>query len=309
MQDIDLSGVDPRRWGETRRRIEIIREWIAGGRHTKQEGDEYAERIGLNYKQFMRLVSAWKKHGDPTKLDGAGMKRGERRDSRMPEATSQAVLDAIAALGPDARFVDVAAEAGRRCRDASTPAASTGMIHYLLMRARQQAGPRTGDQEILIGRVGCRMPTIIEDRIVPTPELIVAVLAPEGIIIAHELVVESDRLAAAASVLSQVLAQVLPEALAQPASSKAWKGRPIILAKELDVGSKLARSMPALLKVAPGSPELARLLGSYIGTIPIRHRIRAANFAPAAVDAPLAPADARRAIGIAVQAHNTARSA
>lgn len=307
MQDIDLSGVDPRRWGETRRRIEIIREWIAGGRHTKQEGNEYAERIGLNYKQFMRLVSAWKKHGDPAKLDGAGMKRGERRESRMPEATSQAVLDAIAALGPDARFVDVAAEAGRRCRDAGTPSASTGMIHYLLMRARQQAGPRTGDKEILIGRVGCRMPIINGDQIVATPELIVAVLAPEGIIVAHELV-EQDRVAAAASVLSQVLAQVLPEALAQPASSKAWKGRPIILAKELDVGSKLARSMPALLKVAPGSPELARLLGSYIGTIPIRHRIRAANFAPAAVDAPLTPADARCAIGIAVHAHNAARS-
>lgn len=299
MQDIDLSGVDPRRWAETRRRIGIIREWIAGGRHSKQEGAEYAERIGLSYKQFMRLVSAWKKHGEPARLDGAGMKRGATRESRMPPVTRQAVMDAIAALGPDARFVDVVREAERRSREAGTHAPSAGMIHYMLMRARQQAGPRAGAPEVLIGRIGCRLPMIDGEEVTSTPELIVAVLAPEGIIVAHELVLAGDIDLAFAKVLAQTV----------PARAGDLRERQVVLGKELSVGRELASCLPARFRVAPVGQDLARLLGSFIGTIPIRHRIRSSKTAPAAVDSPLSVADAIRAIQIAVEAHNAARSA
>lgn len=300
MQDIDLSGVDPRRWPEIRRRVAIIKEWIATGRHSKQEGAEYADRMGLSYKQFMRLVSAWKKHRNPEELAGTGGRRGTPRESRMPAATRQAVLDAITALGLDARFVDVAAEADRRCREADAPTASTGMVHYLLMRARQQAGSRAGLPEIVVGRVGCKLPLIVNGEVHATPELVLAVLAPEGKIVAYRLVSADDRSAA----LAQVLTEVAALTSGAPALS------PVVVGKEL-AGRGTIPTLAVELKysVEATAGRLAQLLGSHIGSIPIRHRIRISSARLPQTAAPLNCEDAAEAVLIAVQAHNRRRCA
>lgn len=300
MQDIDLSGVDPRRWPEIRRRVAIIKEWTASGRHTKRQGAEYADRMGLSYKQFMRLVSAWKKHRNPEELAGTGGRRGTPRESRMPAATRQAVLDAITALGLDARIVDVAAEAERRCRRAGTPTASTGMVHYLLMRARQQAGPREGTPEIVVGRVGCKLPSIVDGELHATLELVLAVLAPEGRIVAYRLVSAGDP----DSALAQVLTEVAALTSGAPALS------PVIVGKEL-VGRGTIPTLAAELefRIEATAGRLAKLLGSHIGSIPIRHRIRNSSAPSPQTAAPLNCEDAAEAVLIAVEGHNRRRCA
>lgn len=303
MPNIDLTGVDPRRWAEARRRVAVLRDWTAKHRHTRKECVDAAGRLGLTPKHFMTLVSAWKKHGDVARLSGLGMRRGAERGRRwMPAETRKAVLGAVDALGPDARFVDVEAEARRRCDEASLPPASSGMIHHLLMQARRRPETRAGTSEVLVGEVGCMLPTLSGTGDVASPTLVVAVLMPETTVLAHRLVPPGGN---RTSALRIVLADVL----------RADMRRPVVVAKRTAGDIPVADGPPRTgldLRIATRSEILAKPLGGHIATLPIRHRwpneggFRAVA-EHASISTPLTAADATEAVRIAVEAHNLAR--
>lgn len=294
---VDLTGVDPIHWAEARRRVAILREWCATKRHSRAQCVEAAARMGVSVKHFERLVVTWKRFGEARRVSGSGSRRGEPRTSRaMPEATRLAIDAAITALGPTARFTDILAEVGRRCHDAGIPAASYGMVHYVLMRARavQAAGGTGGVHEIRIARVACILPVVLDGRIEELPEVVLAVSAPDGMIVAHHAAVDGDLADATAKVIGDIL--------------RSGANAPVTLAAHLAETLDAAGARPANAQIidATASELVTTLLGSHIDSIPIRHR-RGARIRAWPAE-PLNQADAAMAIDLAVDAHNRARA-
>ena len=298
MQDIDLSGVDPRRWPEIRRRIEAIQGYIALGRKDGARRDEFAAKLGISPMMFLSLVKTWKEHGQAIKLAGAGLDRRQPRPARsLPEETRNAIRDAIAALGTSARHVDVVAEANRRCDAIGTKRASNGMIQHLLMKARRDAAPAEGTPAIFVGRVVCKLPVRIDDE-VGLPDLMLAVMSPEGTIAAHALAdCEGE-----AELLNKVLAGL---------NGKRARGsvpRELIIPPALHELTPTAGDLP--FTKGPTAGRIAYLLGAGIERVDIAHR-RKATTGPTRTDspmnAPLTREEAAEAVRLAVSVHNEAR--
>lgn len=298
MQDIDLSGVDPRRWPEIRRRIDAIQGYIALGRRDGARRDEYAAQLGISPMMFLSLVKAWKEHGDAVRLSGSGLDRGRPRAARsLPEATRIAIEEAISALGTDARHVDVVAEANRRCDAAGTKRASSGMVQHLLMRARRDAVPKDGKPAILVGRVVCKLPVRIGTEVV-VPDLMVAVMSPEGAILAHEIAGgegEAER-------LSKLLSSV------EGAGTAGCPKRELVIPATLHAARETISGRHAT--TGPTAGRIANLLGAGIGMVDIAHRRKATTGAPSdgsPMNAPLTLSEAREAVAVAVGSHNASR--
>ena len=64
MEELDMSGVDPLRYAEMRRRIAVINEFVAIEHTPKAVREAFAARLGIGEKQFMRLVATWRALGD-----------------------------------------------------------------------------------------------------------------------------------------------------------------------------------------------------------------------------------------------------
>ena len=294
--DIDLSRVDPRRWAETRRRVGVITAWTAKARHTRGECERAAASLGLTPKHFMRLVAAWKKHRDASRIDGLGFRRGVQQPARHLQTGTRAIVEAVIdELGAGTPSGEVEAEVQRRCAATDVAPPSTGMVHNLLMRARQRDRAGAAPPGILVGRISCILPTMAEDGTAARcVTVVVAVRVPGAAITAHRVVWEEERLGAAAD-------HVLADITATGASV------PITLARSLaDTATQVADRTGTGVVVAAGSEILAAVLGSWLGGIPIRHRRRsrpnAANVP--AIDAPLSREDAETAIRLAIEVHN-----
>ena len=294
----DLTAVDPRRWAEARRRVSVLNDWVKKTRHSRAECESAADRLGMTPKHFYRLASAWRKHRDVTRLHALGVKRGEIRGRRDLSADARrAISEAIDLLGPDARLKDVVAEVARRSAALGVAPASDGMVHNLLMRAREAGGGR-GPGTVVVAKVFCVLPTFAPggavEQVIP---MVVAVFAPRNIIVAHRLVWAGEDLPTATSSI-----------LRDPAVT--GKGLPIVLSRDLADG--LPSDGGGDVTVAKSSEILIRALGSRIGTLPIKRRRRRANAgdvgAPTvAIHAPLTIKDAEIAVRIAIDDQNRRR--
>lgn len=299
MRDIDLSGVDPRRWPEIRLRIAGIQEYIALGRRDGAMRDEIAERLGLRPMTFLALVKAWKAHGKACRLPGSGvLDRTRPRPARsLPSASHKAMSDAIAQLGVDARHADLVAEVNRRCDDAGTKRPSTGMVQRLVMQARRVAAPRDGAPEILLGRVVAKLPVKRNGQSV-LPDLFVAVLSPEGVIAAHVLDDGTDDEMQIEKLVSQL----------EHASTVGAAARPLIVPASLARFVTGARAYD--ITVGPTMARLPRLLGDRLGMLDIAHRRKSTTRAPddgSPMNVPLDGAEATEAVCVSLDAHNAGR--
>lgn len=291
MQDIDLSGVDPTRWAETRRRVGIIREWCAKRRHTKAEGIAAATRLGLSVGQFNRLVASWKAHGDALRISGSNRRRGASTGTTaLPAATRAAIDAAIATVGADAAFQAVRDEAARRCRDAGTPEASEGMVHYLLMRARRDGAhrARADSARLLIGHVQALLPVSDGEGGAGIPTLLLAVEEASRRVIAHRLTIHG---APSANAVDSLVNEVR-------------EGQPTDRRGEIVVAKDLATSPQEGIKHGGGPRLLASILGSHLDTLPLRHQRARPGETRRAPGQPVSPEDAHTAVSSAVDAHN-----
>lgn len=305
MKDVDLTGVDPRRWPEIRRRVAAIRAYIALGGRDGAQRDAFAEELGLSPMTFLSLVRAWKEHGTASRLPGSGaLDRGRSRPARsLPGATHDAIRASIAALGVDAKHADMVADVNARCDAVPTRRPSPGMVQRFVMQARRSAPARRGRPEILLGRVVAKLPILI-DEVPALPDLWLAVLSPEGAIAAHVL---DDRQDQNGSV------RTLFERLALMATA-GGRLRPLITAAGLaetmnDISPGPGRGA---WEITPGptGTRLPSLLGSAIGMLEISHRRKPTTHAPrdgSPMNAPLSPGEAAEAVRLAVEAHNAQR--
>jgi hypothetical protein len=291
---IDLTGIDPVHWAEARRRVAILREWCATARHSKAEGEVYARRMGVSVKHFARLVAVWRKHGDVVRIAGAGSPRGTPRKAvRLPAATHRAIAETIAELGSSADFELVRREAERRCEAAGTRTASTGMVHHLLMRARQQgeAADSATKPVILIGRVRLLLPVDVGSG-VAEPDLLLAMVKCGGQILGHRLIL-NDNLAASAS---ELLAELSTE-------GGAMEGATTILSS--DVARALGGAPRPAAKHGKRSRLLSKELGSSLAGLPVRHQGKRCE--SHGIASALNPEDAAEAVEAAVAKHNASR--
>jgi hypothetical protein len=288
---VDLSQVDPTRWAETRRRVAILREWCAKPRHSKAETKAAAARMGLSTGQFNRLVASWKAHGDAARISGANRRRGAAQSqSSLPTATRAAIDGAIAALGPDAGFTSIREEAARRCREAATPTASDGMVHYLIMRARRdRSSPKAvASGRLLVGHVEVLLPISDEEGASSTPTLLLAVEEDSRRIVAHRLMTHG-------APWTGDLASLLAEVAQRPGSY----GHPIVaVAGDLDLPNGVD-------VVRVGGPRLlAPILGSHLDTLPLRHQRTRPGEIRRVPGQPVSKFDAHLAVNTAIRAHN-----
>lgn len=307
--DIDLTGVDPVHWAETRERVAILRAWCANGRHPRREAIAAAERMGTTVSHFYRLVATWKRHRDARSVSGHPARRGDARQSRSVPTEAQAIMGrVIDERGTGARFTDVRAEVMSECAVAGVAPPSSGLIHKAMMRARQApAGGTTGQvEDVALAVVSCLLPVDAGGVTVNAPELVLAVERPGGIIVNHHLAIDGDVVTGARGLLNGLAAPNGGRIVVAATLAGAVDDDPDGIGRDAcpsDGSRSLMRG--AHVEMVRRSTLLSTTLGGFIDSIPIRHRSHATR-APGPWR-PLSAADAIRAVDLAIAAHNARR--
>jgi hypothetical protein len=303
MKELDLSGVDPLRRTEVLRRIAVLDRYLELNAPVAADAASHAAEIGVGIQQFYRLAKVWRIHHDPA-LVGAG-KRGGRRTRRggvEPEVATivAGVIDEIGAQAPQSAILGRVAE---RCEAAGVRAPSRGAVWTYVMDARSKGAIRIeGSARIAVGRVWAKLPVEHAGRTV-FPEVTVALLLPERLVIGCDISCDPDRPARSSLALARGFAKAKGDLVALDV---------LVDAGDLDDISDvhLAR-VGTLPQVSPRSVAriMSEQLGRAIGGIGILHRVhraRAERLLRAGSARSLACDDARIEIERAIAAHNDA---
>lgn len=292
----DLSGVDPVRWPEIRRRVAILDEFVALRRPSAGTRSRYAERLGLSGSQFLHLARVWRIKRDPASIPGARSRIAVKRRPRLPAASTQVAREVIDDLGPFARRRDVLAAVAERSRSAGVSPPSDTTVTKMLAAARTQASPADHlTPELLIDGCSVKLPVVCGEEVV-MPRVLVAVALPERRIVAADIGFGPERPPS----LTRLMERVRTASVAD--------GTPLRVRAPHVTSAERASIGAIPPEHARNLPTLARLLGDRISDLGIIHQEGKARHARSLVGArhasPLAPADAVRAIDDAIAAHN-----
>jgi hypothetical protein len=116
MEGIDLSGVDPVRVPEARRRIEAIRTYLALENPRTADAVRIGESVGLSRWRFVRLVTAWRLHRD-AKLLVMDRRNDSGPTSSISPVTAGIMDEVIREVGTNATLRSIAERIGARCAD------------------------------------------------------------------------------------------------------------------------------------------------------------------------------------------------
>jgi len=293
---IDLTGVDPARWPEIRRRVAILDEYVRIKRPSREIRRSFAERIGLSGSQFMHLARAWRITRDASAIPGARSRISKSKPRRMPAKSVEVAQAVVDELGPLARRKDVLAEIAVRCQGEGTATPSDSSVANMMAAARAVMAGRVGTKaEILIDECTVRLPVAREGTVVQ-PRLLLAMVLPERRIVATAVSFEPT----ATPPLAELMAALTAAATAG--------GQPLcIRAPHLDRRCRAAIGAIAL-DAGRHRPTLGRLLGNRIGELDVIVQASKARHGESLIAARHASAlgteDAATAIVAAVAAHN-----
>ncbi|WCP14050.1 hypothetical protein sphantq_02492 [Sphingobium sp. AntQ-1] len=297
MDELDMSGVDPLRYDEVRRRVAVVKDYLALPLPTEADQKAHAVRLDLSINQFMALVRVWRDYRSAAKMAASGAHRGEaRRPNRLtldPKA-KDATAGVIDELGPNASLTQIMRLVVERCEALGVRAPSRGTVWNMAMAARQ--GHDSGEAGIVVGTCGVRLPISTPDGI-SVPSLTIAVRASDGAILAAALQ-PADWQTAAMTIASAAIA----DAQVRAASDLlALNRNDAIRAGVTPIPAVKARS------------AISRILGRSIDSIALIYQPSKAlapeRLLTAKQDRPLSPADARMLITAAIARHNAARNA
>lgn len=302
MNEVDLQGVDPLRQAEVRRRIEIIKSYLALSKPTRDRTAEYATKLGLGTPQFYRLVRSWRLHQNPVLLAGAGARGAKRvRRDGVPARTKAIVAAAIRSAAADAHEADIFRSIIERCGAAGVEPPSRGAVWTYIMEARSEGMTRvSGRERLLVARCWAKLPTIT-NRGTTFPELAVAVLLPERRILGWDVSCQPGHPAKAGRALAQALVT-----LGRTADQ---------VNVVLDAGDAAAAHDVYLARLgkpptpvkASTSQELSRALGWAIGNLRILHKQHTASVSRLLAtpkNQAVTGMEAEREIASAIEHHN-----
>lgn len=199
--DEDLSGVDPRRRALVRRRLDVLRRYLALAEPTLEDDAAHARELDLLTPSFMVLVRAYRANGSAAAIPGAKVPvKRAARDPRTPTpATEAAVSQAIDDLGPDATLVELLARTVAICSATGAPTPSLGVIHLRRAKARRSAAS-TGFEGFALDHVALDLPIEADDGQIRMPILTVVIDGRDAAVAGWSLATEppSPRAAAAA---------------------------------------------------------------------------------------------------------------
>lgn len=299
MEDLDMSGVDPLRRAEVRRRVGVIRAFISIPKPSDTDRKKHAALLGLRAGQFQSLVRAWKEHGRASAISGSGSTRGAKRETgprHLAAEVKQAARDVIASLESHLTLAQTveAVNNSLTARGLKPPSRST--IWNMVMDARRNSVGGTSADVVLVSRCWIKLPIASADGTISYPELILAVSPFTGVILAASMSCTNDTAA-------RIAAVVMDE-----------PGDPDIRVENaLAAPFELAGVDVTRLLSHNGRKELARVLGRGFDTISIIYQpARAVDPAEAlrsTKDQPLTPKDARDVVADLLLRHNAARQA
>ena len=298
MNDLDLSGVDPLKWAEVRRRAAAVRRYLELERPTAADREYYARQIGIGAQQFNTLVRAWAIHQDANALS-PGVKRTGRKSKSKDGGVHPQAREVAAALvaqkGETSTLNEMVAAVAERCAKLGIPAPARSTV-WMLMKEAQESSAAPGGNRILVGRAFLKLPVDGGDGL-NFPEVMLAVQLPQRRILGATMAVSGDVLDFAD--------------IAELVRTFHADGEYPIHVDERDL-SNVLRCLPIGTKATPlprgvAAREMSAAIGRNLGLIGIAYQaptIRPATIMQSGRDKAPSFADATLALKFAVDRHN-----
>lgn len=295
-KDIDLTGVDPARWPEIRRRVAILEEFALLRRPPAEVRQHFAQRIGLSVSQFMHLARVWRNGKCAADITGARSRIDGQKSRRIPLRSVEIMREVIDDLGVVARRKDVLSEVVSRCESERIKPPSNSTVSNMLAEARAAANDEVDlEPEMLIDEISIKLP-VITDKDIVMPRVLVAFILPQRRIVAAEISCDQKRPTSTARLMKAIQEESSDGGL--PLRLRA----PHCAASEREAIGALSRDKSV------GLPALGRILGNTLGDLKIIYQASKARPGSRLVDArhaaPIGPEDAERAIRRAINTHN-----
>ncbi|MFK3889528.1 hypothetical protein [Sphingomonas sp. NPDC079357] len=298
-EDLDLSDVDPLKWAEVRKRVDVVRRYLALPHPTGVDRDRHAAELGLRTGQFYNLVRAWREHRQASALTLGVRNKGRPSRSRrggVDPLAREIARQAIGELGRDAPILDLESMTVARCAAAGVRPPSRGTIRLLAKEGGAAAinAPATG---IFVARTFVRLPMIV-DGTVGLPAAAVVAESPGGRVLGF-ILTEAEADGGFDRIISTVRSRLAEE----PLPVTATEGDARVLEQRLP-GLRCKR------ETIPGVELLlASTVGSRVGHIELRSRRPRSGVEAvmqSARDVALSVEDGEKALELAMINHNRA---
>jgi hypothetical protein len=304
MQNFDYSGVDPIRLAEAKRRVAVLEEYTQRLDPTRADTEKFAARLNLSTVQFNRLVRTWRDHRNPGLLV-IGKRGTSTRDYGIAARAIEIAYHCIAAADADTTVDQIGAEIARQCSDENLRAPSRSTIWSYLRKARANTAVSAdlGPPRLAIERIWARVP-IIDMPITYMPTILVAVLLPERLIVAHDISIDREKPPSVSKVVT-ALARV---------RSKGSEQRPLLLSADDRRVATQALERAGLSKIRTHDRsilrEMSNAFAGQLGPLELIHRRGMAKSAKrlgiTRQETPLARQAAIDLINTAIETHNNA---
>lgn len=266
MQNLDYSGVDPIRLSEAKRRVAVLEEYTQLLNPTGADTEEFASKLDLSTIQFNRLVKSWRDHRNPSLLV-IGKRGASNRDYGISRRVSEITYSCIAAAAADATLDEITIEIARQCEDESlcTPSRATVWNYMRKSKTTGNANPDRGPPRIAIERIWARVPIIN----MPTnylPTILVALLLPERIIVAHDVSIDREIPPSVPKVVTALVS----------ACTKGSEQRPLLLSADDRRAATQALQQAGLSKIKTHKRstllEMSNAFAGQLGPLELIHR-------------------------------------
>lgn len=304
MEDIDFAGIDPVRVPEAKRRVAVLEEYTNLVDPKRTDTQRYADKLKLSVVQFNRLVKTWRNHREPSLLV-IGRRGISKRSYGIEERAIEIARECVADAGEKDTLNAILNVIAGRCAIENLRPPSRGTVWNYLREARAAARISTdqGPPRLALERIWVRLP-IIDASPAFMPTVLIAVLLPERMIVAHDISVDKTKPPSVARVIAD-LARV---------RDKGAEKRPLLLsADDRRVGAG-ALAAAGLSKVPTYERsvlrELSNAFAGRLGALELIHYRGMAKTAKrrgiTRQEAPLKGNVAKELIELAIRAHNEA---
>lgn len=221
--DLDMSRVSPTRRAETRRRIEIIRDYMLIEKPSIEDNDRAAEAAGMQRYRFNRMVKAWQIHRDPTAIPGSvtPARRPRRKNPTISQDAEQAIRDAILELGHDAAGASIYDLAVQLCAQRGVTPASAATTYLRIADARSGGGPPS--HGIVLDHTALRLLVTLNGRL-QLPVVSLAIQTPSLRILAFSTSLSPPTAQNADSLIDLLFGMERPDAQRLPLHLRAPRG-------------------------------------------------------------------------------------